>query len=73
MTLPEPSICPRCDGEGTLPTLSQVLGVEVLVEAPCPDCCCPACGVCTGGGLCGGHEEADWLDCELSYGRRRDR
>lgn len=69
MTLPEPSVCPRCDGEGEIAALDRGLwGFD-----PCPDCCCTCCGDHTGGGFCADCEQADWLDCELSYGRGQDR
>lgn len=72
MTLPEPSVCPRCHGEGTIPMPKASHALGVVVEVTCTDCCCP-CGEHTGGGFCAECEQADWLDCELSYGRGQDR
>ena len=37
--VPEPTVCPRCDGEGRV-----IWSSGDGIPAPCPRCCCYRCG-----------------------------
>lgn len=61
MTVPEPSVCPRCGGEGWVLLQELTTAVGWLVEVYCPECRCVACGKPTTYGLCEDCEAVDWV------------
>lgn len=72
MTVPEPSVCSLCGGDGELAVVA-LDGDEFNVDRylPCPSCTCVICGQRTAaiGGECGDC----WTDEDTAAVRRADR
>lgn len=63
MTVPAPSACERCSGDGVVERGGRL--------RPCPDCRCVRC-VRPAVGLCGECEAEDFVAADTAYRRRVD-